>query len=468
MVTEQDRGERPAGSSGPPAQPAALLVDDDPAHLEAICQLVRSQGFEVQTAVSLETARAALETCDFDVLVLDLQLPDGDALELLPLLAERPTADLVLVTGHASVETAVEAFRGGAIDYLTKPVDVPRLKKILGQVRRAARLRTQVGALRDELRRLGRFGEMIGASPAMHEIYDQIQRVAATDASVFVVGETGTGKELVARSVHALSARSEGPFVALNCGAIPPTLIESELFGHERGSFTGATERRAGCFERAHRGTLFLDEVAEMPLELQVKLLRALESAEIQRIGGREAIPVDVRLVAATNRDPKRAVQEGLLREDLLYRLLVFPIQLPPLRNRPGDLDLIADHLLAQLNRRDGRRVELTRAARERLRLHRWPGNVRELRNVIERAFIMAADDIDADCVPLPGPSLATGADENLGIRVGMSNAEVERILTLATLDHLGEKKKTAEVLGISVKTLYNRLKSYKDGGGSA
>ncbi len=463
-VSAQDRAGKQ--STGRPSQPVALLVDDERSHLEAMRELVLGQDFAVELASDLETARSRLGERDFDVVVTDLQLPDGNALELLPLLRERPATDLILVTGHASVETAVDAFRGGAVDYLTKPIQVARLKKILGQVRRAALLRSQIGALRDELRRLGRFGQLIGASAPMQGVYDQIQRVAPTDATVLVTGETGTGKELVARTVHALSARSDGPFVALNCGAISPTLIESELFGHERGSFTGASERHVGCFERAHRGTLFLDEVVEMPPELQVKLLCALENAEIQRIGGEETIRTDVRVVAATNRDPRRAVEDGVLREDLLYRLLVFPIQLPPLRSRPGDLDLIADQLLAQLNRRQGRRVELTRVARERLRLHDWPGNVRELKNVIERAFIMASDDIDAECISLGGTPCGSGGDENLGIRVGMSNAEVERILTLATLDHLGEKKKTAEVLGISVKTLYNRLKSYKSDAG--
>ena len=311
---------------------------------------------------------------------------------------------------------------------------------------------------------LGRFGRLIGTSTAIQSVYDQVLKVARTEATVLVMGETGTGKELVAETLHELSVRAEGPFVPMNCGAISPNLIESELFGHEKGSFTGATERRIGCFERADGGTLFLDEVIEMPIELQVKLLRALESGEVQRIGGHSPVKVDVRVVAATNRDPNGAVSEGLLREDLLYRLLVFPIHLPPLRSRGEDLDLIADHFLAQHNRRAGTHKELTRAARERLRTHSWPGNVRELRNVIERAFIMADTDRRRR-VPLArgrrARSRAT-ARRTSGIRVGMSNDEVERILTLATLDHYGEKKHTAEVLGISLKTLYNRLKAYK------
>ena len=463
-MASQDPLDLPA-QHGTALVPRALLVDDQPAHLEAMQALVERRGFHTRTAGSLATARKALEEENFDVLITDLQLPDGNSLDLLPLMEQRPAMDLVLVTGHASVDTAVQALRGGATDYLTKPIDIRRLEQVLAHVQRAARLRGQVGALREELRGLGRFGRMIGASAPMQAVYDQVLKVARTDATVLVTGETGTGKELVAETLHELSERTEGPFVPLNCGAISPNLIESELFGHEKGSFTGATERRFGCFERANGGTLFLDEITEMSADLQVKLLRALESNTVQRVGGNEALPVDVRVIAATNRDPHPAVADGSLREDLLYRLLVFPIHMPPLRSRDDDLDLLADYFLAQHNRRSGTHKELTRAARERLRHHSWPGNVRELRNVIERAFIVAETDLDAECISLAGAVTApVDADENLGIRVGMSNSEVERILTLATLDHFGEKKRTAEVLGISLKTLYNRLKAYKGG----
>ncbi|MGH7338050.1 MAG: sigma-54-dependent transcriptional regulator, partial [Myxococcota bacterium] len=348
--------------------PRALLVDDQPSHLEAMQALVERRGFQTRTAGSLASARKALEEENFDLLITDLQLPDGTSLDLLPLMEQRPAMDLVLVTGHASVDTAVQALRGGAADYLTKPIDIRRLEQVLAHVQRAARLRGQVGALREELRGLGRFGRMIGASAPMQAVYDQVLKVARTDATVLVTGETGTGKELVAETLHELSERADGPFVPLNCGAISPNLIESELFGHEKGSFTGATERRLGCFERADGGTLFLDEITEMSAELQVKLLRALESSTVQRVGGNEPIPVDVRVIAATNRDPHPAVADGSLREDLLYRLLVFPIHMPPLRNRDDDLDLLADYFLAQHNRRGGTHKELTRAARERLR----------------------------------------------------------------------------------------------------
>jgi DNA-binding NtrC family response regulator len=308
----------------------------------------------------------------------------------------------------------------------------------------------------------GRLGPMIGSSAPMQSAYEKIRRVAPTDATVLITGETGTGKELVAETVHELSPRAAGPYLPLNCGAISATLIESELFGHEKGSFTGATSRRAGIFECASGGTLFLDEVTEMPVDLQVRLLRALETRQVRRIGGDRPIDVDVRVVAATNRDPRRAVAEGKLREDLLYRLLVFEIHVPPLRERGEDVDRLADRFLARLNRRAGTRKVLTRAARERIRLHDWPGNVRELGHALERAFILASDRIEAEHLPFSaGAASHDGASGDLGIRVGMSSAEAERILTLATLEHYGQRARTAEVLGISPKTLYNRLARY-------
>jgi len=440
-----------------------LLVEDDRAHVEALRTLLDDEGFEVEAVETLAAARKALEERHVDLLLCDLQLPDGTALQLLPVLEERPLTDLVLVTGQGSVDSAVAAFRGGAVDYLTKPVEVPRLRKILAQVRRTARLRGQVKALRSQLRQFGRFGKLVGASEAMQGVYDQVLRVAPTQATVLLTGETGTGKEVVAATIHELSARSDRPFWPLNCGAIAPTLIESELYGHERGSFTGATSRQQGVFERADGGTLFLDEITEMPLELQAKVLRALESGEIQRVGGDATLRVDVRVIAACNRDPHAAVKEGRFREDLLYRLLVFPIHLPSLRERGDDISLLADHMLAARNRQEGTRKVFSKAARERLRLHDWPGNVRELEHAIERAFILADDQIGPECLAVGG-AVPSPPTEDLGIHVGMSTSEAERLLTLATLDHYGEKKKTAEVLGISLKTLYNRLKSYQAG----
>jgi DNA-binding NtrC family response regulator len=439
----------------------ALIVEDDADHREALGKLIEAEGFAVTSCGSLVEARAALAACVFDLAVIDLRLPDGGGLELIPALEETPSTDLVLVTGHASVESAVEALRGGAVDYLTKPIDTARLRSVAARSRRAARLRGEVSSLRGQLRELGRVGSLIGRSEAMHAVYDQILRVAPTDATVLVTGATGTGKELVASTIHELSARAAGPFCPMNCGAIAPTLVESELFGHERGSFTGATRRHEGVFERAHGGTLFLDEITEMSLDLQVRLLRALESREIQRVGGDRALPVNVRVIAATNRDPHAAVAEGKLREDLLYRLLVFPIALPPLRERGDDVLALAEHFLAERNREAGTRKRLTRQAEERLLLHDWPGNVRELEHAIERAFILAEERIGPECFAIAPANGGATAGEALAIRVGMTHAEAERALTLATLEHFGEKKRVAEVLGISLKTLYNRLREY-------
>jgi DNA-binding NtrC family response regulator len=444
----------------------ALIVEDDPGHREAVQKLIEAEGFEVACGASLADARSELAAQSFDLVILDLRLPDGTGLDLIPLLEEQSNTDLVLVTGQGSVESAVEAFRGGAIDYLTKPLDIARLRKILAQTRRAAELRGQVSGLRIQLRELGRVGSMIGSSPAMNAVFDQIAKVAPTDATVLIVGETGTGKEVVASTVHELSGRASKPFCALNCGAIAASLIESELFGHERGSFTGALRRHDGIFERANGGTLFLDEITEMPIDAQVKLLRALESREVQRIGGDGPVRVDTRVIAATNRDPHAAVAEGKLRQDLLYRLLVFPIELPPLRERGDDILILANHFVAKRNREGGTRKRLTKSGMERLLLHAWPGNVRELEHAIERAFIVAEEEIGPECFPFSTSAHAAplAKADSVPIRVGMTMAEAERLLTLATLEQCGSKKQTAEILGISLKTLYNRLREYGRG----
>jgi DNA-binding NtrC family response regulator len=293
----------------------------------------------------------------------------------------------------------------------------------------------------------------------MQRVYDMISKVAPTDATVLLLGETGTGKELMAETIHGLSRRHKEPFLPINCGAVSPNLIESELFGHERGSFTGADRQHKGYFERANRGTLFLDEITEMPPELQVKLLRVLETGKVTRIGGNEAFSVDVRVIAATNRRPEEAVAKGKLREDLHYRLNVFPIGLPPLRDRREDVELLAQHFLASLNKEHDTAKEFTRPAVNRLKSHNWPGNVRELKNLVHRAFILADEHIGLDALPL-GVQESSGS--SLNVKVGTSLGEAERRLILATLEDCeGDKKKAAEVLGISLKTLYNRLNLY-------
>ena len=441
--------------------PHALIVDDDLSFQLAFAEVVQREGFTIATAPSLKEAREELARNPPHVLFLDLNLPDGSGIDLLEDLEGHP--ETVLITGQASVQTAVEALRRGVSDYLTKPVDFARVKMVLGNVARTRELKEEIGSLRGELRKLGRFGPLIGASPLMQKVYDLVGRVARTDATVFITGETGTGKEMVAQTIHLLSRRSRAAFLPLNCGAVSPTLIESELFGHERGSFTGADRVHKGFFERADGGTLFLDEVTETPVELQVKLLRVLETAAVTRVGGTEAINVDVRVVAATNRQPEEAVAAGKLREDLLYRLNVFPIHLPTLWERKEDIDLLAEHFLGLLNKQEGTSKEFTRAALERLRTHRWPGNVRELRNVVQRAFILAEQDVGLDALPLGVHEPAEGS--SLQMKVGTSVAEMERRLILATLEHFdGNKKKAAEILKIGLKTLYNRINQYKGG----
>jgi DNA-binding NtrC family response regulator len=472
MMTKQKVEEREKAA---PAAPRALIVDDDADFRAAMAELVQSEGFAVETAGSLKEARAHLERQIADLLLVDLTLPDGTGLDLVADLDDT-SSEMILITGHASVDSAVEALRHGVSDYLTKPVDMPRLKAILVNVARRRELNEEIEGLRAELRDLGRFGSMIGASEPMQQVYDLIARVAPTNAVVFIQGASGTGKELVAETLHRLSRRRKKSFVALNCGAVAPQLIESQLFGHERGSFTGADRLHKGYFERANGGTLFLDEITEMPIELQVKLLRVLETGKVTRIGGESEISVDVRVLAATNRDPREAVAEGKLREDLLYRLSVFPIVLPVLRNRPGDIDLLAEAFLGALNRESESRKRFSRAAIERLRVADWPGNVRQLKNTVERAFILADDEITPGCLPEPfaadapaGEVSQNGASGgSVRVTVGSSIAEAERQLILATLDSTeGDKEAAAKTLGISLKTLYNRLNTYKSRLGS-
>ncbi|HEV7670065.1 MAG TPA: sigma-54 dependent transcriptional regulator [Thermoanaerobaculia bacterium] len=441
--------------------PHALAVDDDPNFLLALAELIESQGFTVNTATTLRDARQRLARQMPDIVLVDLYLPDGNGIELLKDFDPVRPTQVVLMTGHADLESAVQALRLGASDYMTKPLDIGRLKSILGQV---ANLRAdeQPAAAEFPPVEVGRFGLLIGESSAMQEVYALLSRVAPTDATVFVIGESGTGKDLAAQTLHMLSARSRGPFLPLNCGAISPNLIESELFGHERGSFTGAQRRHQGYFERAHGGTLFLDEIAEMPIELQVKLLRVLETGQLTRVGGDQPTEVDVRVITATNRDPATAVAQGKLREDLLYRLQVFPVTMPPLSERGEDVERLAEHFLAELNQRSGTAKIYSADALDRLRGHSWPGNVRELKNVIHRAFILADGEIEPKHLPHALAPDAVPA-RALHFEVGASIEEVERRLIIATLDlHGGNKRKTADVLGVSLKTLYNRLNAYR------
>jgi DNA-binding NtrC family response regulator len=447
-----------------PGRPSRVLIVEDDANLRAaLAALVSREGALAEEAATLEEARKRLAEAPFDAALVDLTLPDGSGLDLLGDSGARGTPEYVVVTGDGTAETAVQALRRGALDYLTKPVDRARLRSVLAHVDRTRGLEEEALGLRSQLREFGRFGGLVGRSEVMQKVYELIERVAPTDASVLVTGESGTGKELVAQTVHRLSRRRSRALVAVNCGAISPALIESELFGHEKGSFTGADRRRIGFFESADGGTLFLDEVTEMPQDLQVKLLRVLEAGAITRVGATEAIPLSVRTIAASNRDPAEAVARGQLREDLLYRLNVFPVELPPLRARGEDLVLLAEHFLAEVNARESSHKEFTQRALARLRALAWPGNVRELKNAVERAAILADERIDVDALPAAPREVPIAEDTTLPVRIGTPIGEVERLVVLATLESVGgNKRRAAELLGISLKTLYSRLGVYR------
>ncbi len=441
-------------------QPFALIVEDDREAAQALAELIREEGFRTGIAGSLAEARQQIVLRTPDVVLLDLMLPDGSGMELFGGREELGNVEIVLMTGHATLETSIQALRLGAADYLLKPVSPRQVKAMLHRVGRPAEARAEIAGLRHTADLEGRFGHLRGRATVMQLVYTQIGRVAGTAVTVFVVGESGAGKELVAQTVHDLSRRRKAPFLAVNCGAISPQLIESEMFGHEKGSFTGASRQHRGFFERANGGTLFLDEVTEMPPELQVKLLRVLETGPFMRVGSDELQETDVRIIAATNRDPAQAVATGRLREDLFYRLNVFQIRVPPLRDRLDDVELIAQHFLDALNAREGVTRKLSPSAIEKLEHYSWPGNVRELRNVVQRACIMAdGESITASCIPFDVP---VRAERSITVTVGTTIEEVERQLILATLDAVkGHKEKAAELLGISPKTLYNRLREY-------
>ena len=446
-----------------------LVVDDDDDFRESLVKLLEHERHEVVSVSDLNGARHALSTKFFDAVLVDQELCDGVGTQLLEDPTRPPSTEVVVITGHATVNDAVDALKRGAADYLTKPTDLPMLQATLSRVTRVRSLRLEVDELRDALREHGRLGPIVGRSAAMQPVFDIIQRVAPTDASVLIQGESGTGKELVAQALHQLSRRKSAALVPVNCGAIAETLIESELFGHEKGSFTGADRLHRGFFERADGGTLFLDEITEMPPQLQVKLLRVLETGHVQRIGGSTPIQTNVRVLAATNRDPEDAIKEGKLREDLYFRLAVFPITLPPLRNRAGDVELLAQHFLDDFNRGSNTEKQWKSGALANLARREWRGNVRELRNWVQRAYILADDVLDDQEPGATHEPMASAPVESNGVltfRVGGSIAELERELIRATLEHVGgDKPAAARILGFSLKTLYNRLNVYAAAG---
>jgi len=444
-----------------------LIVEDDPATRSGLAELVQAWGFQTAEAAEGEEAMRKVTTFRPAIIVSDLVMPRMGGFDLLRALKDQLSdITFILLTAQGTVDSAVEAIKEGAYDYLSKPVDPQRLQILLQKaVERQDTLR-EVRALRRQLREQGSFGRIIGNSAGIRTVYRVIEQSAPTGASVLISGESGTGKELVAQTIHELSPRATFPFVAINCSAIPETLLESEIFGHEKGAFTGATDRRTGVFELAHRGTLFLDEIAEMMPATQVKLLRVLQERVFRRLGGRQEISVDVRVIAATNVNPQEAVNSGKLREDLFYRLNVFAIDLPPLRDRREDIPLLVQTFLTEFNRTNGKGIRaVDQEAMYLLERYPWPGNIRELRNVIERATILAESEfIEPRHLPPTLISRGEASLPTLTISPGTTVDEAERRLILLTLDHTrNNKTRAAEILGISLKTLHNKLNRMKD-----
>ena len=439
-----------------------LIVEDEPSTRLGLTELVRTWGFVTDSAADGEEALKRVTAFRPSIIISDLVMPRMGGLALLRALKDDGgDLTIVILTAQGTVETAVEAIREGAYDYLTKPIEPQRMKILLEKIVERHQTLREVKVLRRQLRDHGTFGGLIGSSPEMRKIYQVIEQAAPTAASVLVWGESGTGKELVAQTIHQLSPRAQGPFVPINCAAIPETLLESEIFGHEKGAFTGATDRREGCFELADRGTLFLDEIAEMTPGTQVKLLRVLQERKFRRLGGRNEQSVDVRVIAATNQNPGEAMKHGRLREDLYYRLNVFAMELPPLRARKDDLSLLVQAFIAEFNQRNNKTVSaLDPGAMRILEQYNWPGNVRELRNVIERAVILCNGEfIDVKHLP---PLVTESPDvvkPMLSLTPGTTVEEAETRLILMTLEHTGDNKtRAAEILGISLKTLHNKL----------
>ena len=452
-----------------------LIVEDEPYALTGLAELISGWGYQTETACDGLEAWDKAVAWDPAIVVTDLKMPRLDGIGLLMKLAEEGSAlntrrAVVVLTAMGSIQLAVEAMKLGAYDFLQKPVDPTRLRTILANATRQRETEIELEVARRRLRETGVLGGLVGNSKPMREIFGLIEQIASSNVSVLITGESGTGKELVARTLHTLSARKSRPFVAVNCAAIPETLIESEIFGHEKGAFTGAVERRAGCFELASGGTLLLDELAEMPAGTQAKLLRVLEERKLRRLGARTEQDVDVRVLAATNRDPDKAVAEGQLRTDLYYRLNVFHIAMPPLRQHMEDLPAMAEVMIGEMNQKHTRRVSGVAASMlDRMMAYDWPGNARELRNTIERAVVLCPDGAPLDVGHLPpgfgkAQQNATHAADSgiVEVRVGSTVDAAERALIARTLEATGQNKtRAAEILGVSLKTLHNKLKEY-------
>ncbi len=436
-----------------------LIVDDEPSIRKTLSMLLRSEGHVALEADGLEAAGVALQRNQVDLVVLDLRLGDASGMSLLAQLgASANPAESIVMTAYASIETAVEAMRLGAYDYLTKPINPDELMLRINKVLEKKSLRDEVTRLREELSGRDHLSKVIAGSPAMCEILDLVERIRNQDIPVLVTGETGTGKEVVARAIHTTSRRARGPFIAVNCCALPEELLDSELFGHVKGAFTGATANMRGLFQRAHGGTLFLDEIGDISPRLQAKLLRVLQEGEVRPVGGESEVKVDVRVIVATNRDLDAMVAQGSFRNDLLFRLNVLPIALPPLRERREDIALLVEYFLERLRKRRGRDdLSLTPAARQKLIQYDWPGNVRQLENIIERSFALCAKPVlDIDEIafgPLPAGPVAREDETGLSL-AAVETRHIRRVLAA----HGGNQVVAARVLDISRSTLRRKL----------
>jgi DNA-binding NtrC family response regulator len=442
-----------------------LIVDDEAAARTGLAELVASWGYEALSAENGEKAFSLIPEFEPSVVITDLIMPRMDGMTLLRRIKESFSGlSVIMLTAQASIDSAVEAIKEGAYDYLEKPIDHTRLRILLDKVLERKRTLDEVELLKAQLRQYGSFGDLVGISRQMQEVYRLIEMVAPSTASVLITGESGTGKEMVARAIHNLSKRKTGPFIAINCSAIPETLMESEIFGHEKGAFTGALERRLGCFELANGGTILLDEIAEMPVGTQTKLLRLLEERKLRRLGSKSELEVDVRVLAATNKSPLKAVEEGALRNDLYYRINVFAIDLPPLRERLEDVPVLIENLIRQLNQKHDKHIKgIDPSVMKRFSLYLWPGNVRELRNVLERSMIVCPGDYieESHLPPLSEPSAAVSPLEVM-LPIGTTVEEAEKRLIYRTLEFTqNNKTRAASILGISLKTLHNKLNSY-------
>jgi two-component system, NtrC family, response regulator HydG len=445
-----------------------LVVEDDSTTQQAWRELMESWGFAVDAAEDGVRALEMVESYDPHIVLLDLKLPRKDGLSVLKEMRERGLhVPAIMISGHGDIPEAVQAIKLGAYDYLRKPVDPAHLRVMLNNLSTHLSVSEENQRLRLRLMKEGALGQMMGRSAAMRKVIALVEQIAPSSASAIIRGESGTGKELVARTIHELSARRNGPYVAINCAALPETLMESELFGHERGAFTGADRRREGCFELANGGTLLLDEITEMKPELQAKLLRVVEEQKLRRLGGTVEVQLDVRVLAASNRDLERAIADGRLREDLYYRLNVFTVEMPPLRDRGEDIPELAEHFLHEFSQVNGKILTgIDNDCMEALKSYGWPGNVRQLRNVIERASIVSGGPLLSVGDLAPEVRRTRGPGSAVEIRLGTSLDEVERDLIYRTIEHVnGNKARAAEVLGISLKTLYNRLERYEGKG---